>query len=277
MMTKRAIWLMAVSTASLPPFLEITAYQTSPLWYVWHTDANNFATRRHRQERREQKQRQPLYSTSNDSSGGGGLVRQSTSSDDDNDSIMKKQLLNAFTNLGTADQYDAVLTGLCAKILDDTSSSSDMTMVAIQDCTDLLEEMNTSKVAASSRSLMALIDVSFLLFPSFNTNKLQNMHGSCFSYFLRLRFRILTRRPQPRHKVRLAWHGSYDYASVTHSARNKMASGYNSMDSSNEIYVFYHCRTTIKEFCVPMAVERRPENDWTPMRMYQRMMNGFPK
>ena len=120
-----------------------------------------------------------IYSTTEDSSnnngaGGGGLVRQTDSN------MMNKQLLNAFTNLGAADQYDAVLTGLCAKILDsDTSTtgtsstatnqnsnnmSPDRTIVAIQDCIALLEEMNTSKITASSRSLMALIDVNFVSF-----------------------------------------------------------------------------------------------------------------
>jgi hypothetical protein len=94
-------------------------------------------------------------------SGSGGLVRQGDSN------ILKAQLLNAFTNLGAADQYDAVLTGLCAKILDkDTPGASTTTtsepktiLESIQDCISLLEEMNASKITASPRSLMAVIDV----------------------------------------------------------------------------------------------------------------------
>ena len=95
---------------------------------------------------------------------------------------MKKQLLNAFTNLGTADQYDAVLTGLCAKVLDDTNAiTPDTTIVAIQDCTDLLEEMNASKITASSRSLMALIDVSVLVFSPTRVNRKSIMFSHHFS------------------------------------------------------------------------------------------------
>jgi hypothetical protein len=90
--------------------------------------------------------------SSGNGGGGGGLVKQS-------DNVLKSQLLNAFTNLDTADQYDAVLTGLCAKILDDATITDSQAIVSIQDCTDLLDEMNTSRIPASPRSLMALIDV----------------------------------------------------------------------------------------------------------------------
>jgi hypothetical protein len=74
-------------------------------------------------------------------------------------SSLQSQLASAFSNLDESDQYDAVLTGLCAKILDDTSLSGDQVVVALKDPIQLLEEMNTRKVAAGSRSLMALIDV----------------------------------------------------------------------------------------------------------------------
>jgi hypothetical protein len=82
----------------------------------------------------------------------GGLVATGISS-------LQSQLASAFSNLDERDQYDAVLTGLCAKILDDTSLSGDKVTAALRDPIQLLEEMNTRKVRAGSRSLMALIDV----------------------------------------------------------------------------------------------------------------------
>jgi hypothetical protein len=96
--------------------------------------------------------------------------------------LVKTQLLSAFTNLGVSDQYDAVLTGLCAKILDapkvsttttttttttavvveeanEDTTTATTTSVSLSDCTDLLQEMNSQSIPASPRSLMALIDV----------------------------------------------------------------------------------------------------------------------
>ena len=70
----------------------------------------------------------------------------------------KSKLASAFSNLAENDQYDAVLTGLCAKILDDTANQKAMS--ALQDPIALLREMNDRKVPASGRSLMAIIDVS---------------------------------------------------------------------------------------------------------------------
>lgn len=70
----------------------------------------------------------------------------------------KNQLFSAFNNLELSDQYDAVLTGLCAKILD---SDVDDQQVSVQDCEQLLTEMNQKNIDASPRSLMALVDVSF--------------------------------------------------------------------------------------------------------------------
>jgi hypothetical protein len=96
-----------------------------------------------------------LYSSKDDSASGGsggGLIKQSEA--------LKTQLLNAFTNLGTADQYDAVLTGLCAKILDDTSMTERQAQVSIQDCIDLMEEMNQARIPAAQRSLVALLDAT---------------------------------------------------------------------------------------------------------------------
>jgi hypothetical protein len=87
----------------------------------------------------------------NGEEGGGrsGIVRlQDTTS----------QLFAAFTALGEGDQYDAVLTGLCAKFLE-TASPSPESQIALQDPLDLLQEMNRRRIQASPRSIMALIDV----------------------------------------------------------------------------------------------------------------------
>ena len=75
---------------------------------------------------------------------------------------LQSQLASAFSNLDESDQYDAVLTGLCAKILDNPSLSGDDVIVALEDPISLLEEMNSRRVSAGSRSLMALVDVSLL-------------------------------------------------------------------------------------------------------------------
>jgi len=84
-------------------------------------------------------------------------------------------LESAFQSLDESDQYDAVLTGLCAKILDAPSSSSKTTSEGegesdvveksdafkkMADPIQLLGEMNGRKVKASGRSIMALIDAT---------------------------------------------------------------------------------------------------------------------
>ena len=74
----------------------------------------------------------------------------------------KSQLAAAFTALDESDQYDAVLTGLCAKILDATAETTEGGAVNLDDPAALLTEMNDRKIPASPRSLMALIDVSRL-------------------------------------------------------------------------------------------------------------------
>jgi hypothetical protein len=206
-MTNKVLWIMVISVSALA-FQQITAYiNVIPT----HSDTTCQNALRPRTPLRNRGRPQPqicyskfgvtLYSTTEDSSNGsgagaGGLVRQT-------DNIMKKQLLNAFTNLGTADQYDAVLTGLCAKILDDTTSNTtpDKTIVAIQDCTDLLDEMNASKITASSRSLMALIDVSLAFFLwKRRTKSKPNTNSKAFTSF------YYDYRPQQKHKVLLVWH-----------------------------------------------------------------------
>ena len=70
----------------------------------------------------------------------------------------KSQLAAAFTALDESDQYDAVLTGLCAKILDGQQEGP----VNLDDPASLLREMNERSIQASPRSLMALVDVSRL-------------------------------------------------------------------------------------------------------------------
>ena len=72
----------------------------------------------------------------------------------------RASLASAFSNLAENDQYDAVLTGLCAKILDDTSEEKAIS--SLQDPVSLVVEMNGRNVKASGRSLMALIDVSLI-------------------------------------------------------------------------------------------------------------------
>jgi hypothetical protein len=75
-------------------------------------------------------------------------------------SSLQSQLASAFSQLEESDQYDAILTGLCAKILDDSSMKGQDVVVALQDSIQLLEEMNSRRVVAGSRSIMALVDVS---------------------------------------------------------------------------------------------------------------------
>jgi len=93
-------------------------------------------------------------------------MSQSPVNEDDNKGLvavgssLQSQLASAFSALDENDQYDAVLTGLCAKILDQSSLSGDEVIVALQDSISLLEEMNSRKVSAGSRSLMALVDAA---------------------------------------------------------------------------------------------------------------------
>lgn len=84
--------------------------------------------------------------------GGGSSLVAAASPDN------KSRLASAFAALDETDQYDAVLTGLCAKILDD--AADDEAKAALQDPIKLMQEMNARRVTASGRSLMALIDVS---------------------------------------------------------------------------------------------------------------------
>ncbi|KAL3945765.1 MAG: hypothetical protein SGBAC_000154 [Bacillariaceae sp.] len=89
-------------------------------------------------------------SAENDSSG--GLMSMGDS--------IKSQLASAFSALDESDQYDAVLTGLCAKILDQPSEDLVQVTEALQDPIQLMEEMNARRIKAGSRSLMALVDAA---------------------------------------------------------------------------------------------------------------------
>jgi hypothetical protein len=84
-------------------------------------------------------------------------------------------LASAFEALNDDDKYDAVLTGLCSKILDGklevtpnqigkeaTLTPSQLALEKLKDPIRLVEEMNQRGVKASGRSLMALIDVSHI-------------------------------------------------------------------------------------------------------------------
>jgi hypothetical protein len=92
--------------------------------------------------------------TSSSSIGNSGLVSLPQPS--------ASKLASAFLGLQERDQYDAVLTGLCAKILDEVPVEK--TVSALQDPMALLQEMNDRQVPASPRSLMALIDVRVACF-----------------------------------------------------------------------------------------------------------------
>jgi len=83
-----------------------------------------------------------------------------------NNNNINNALKDAFASLNESDKYDAVLTGLCAKILDtgggSSSNPNDSTspLGVLEQPLTLLSEMNQRKVEASARSLSALLDVS---------------------------------------------------------------------------------------------------------------------
>lgn len=100
---------------------------------------------------------------------------------------LQSQLASAFSNLDESDQYDAVLTGLCAKILDDPTLSGDAVIVALEDPISLLDEMNSRRVSAGSRSLMALVDAAAVAKDSNTMSKVISLaakNGSVSQYGL---------------------------------------------------------------------------------------------
>ena len=112
----------------------------------------------------------------------------------DND---RASLLNmAFDALNDDDKYDAVLSGICSKILDGkvetdanqigkeaTMSPSQLALEKMKDPIRLMAEMNQRGVKASSRSLMALIDVSArtvcTVYIYIYTNSIQCIDAAC--------------------------------------------------------------------------------------------------
>jgi hypothetical protein len=100
---------------------------------------------------------QDTTNESSSSSTASSLVQQSA---------VKSQLFSAFTNLALTDQYDAVLTGLAAKILDAANDkmTPERTVAELSNCYDLLTEMNQKQIAPSPRSTMAMIDVRLFFY-----------------------------------------------------------------------------------------------------------------
>jgi hypothetical protein len=119
----------------------------------------------------------------NSNNSGGSLIFQS-----DKNNYLNNLLSSAFLALDETDKYDAVLTGLCSKILD-TGGAEKMTsktkvkeggggsmsvdeyvqsavspLGVMEQPLNLLQEMNTRRVKASPRCTSALIDVSFYIF-----------------------------------------------------------------------------------------------------------------
>ena len=91
-----------------------------------------------------------------------GTILQADSSDDSTGMILASDeansiLTSAFASLKEEDKYDTVLTGLCAKILD--GKVEDPKSKALDGPMNLINEMNTRGVAASPRSLSAMVDV----------------------------------------------------------------------------------------------------------------------
>lgn len=98
----------------------------------------------------------------------------------------KSRLFESFAALSMADQYDAVLTGLCAKILDSNDAKEATVIAALKEPMDLLNEMNQKRIEASPRSIMALIDVcvtdTLLLCCCFRS-KVSSKHPNLIHFF----------------------------------------------------------------------------------------------
>ncbi|KAL3910400.1 MAG: hypothetical protein SGILL_007705 [Bacillariaceae sp.] len=94
----------------------------------------------------------PAASSGDNEEAASGLVAMGSS--------LQSQLASAFSQLDESDQYDAILTGLCAKVLDDSSLKGPDVVTALEDSSQLMEEMNARRVVAGSRSIMALVDAA---------------------------------------------------------------------------------------------------------------------
>jgi hypothetical protein len=66
-------------------------------------------------------------------------------------------LNEAFSSLNDRDKYEAVLTGLCAKIIDGGEKNANRE--SLLDPMRLMEEMNSSGIIAGPRGIIGLIDV----------------------------------------------------------------------------------------------------------------------
>jgi len=72
-------------------------------------------------------------------------------------------LTSAFSALDDRDKYDTVLTGLCAKVIDGSSSGDEEeARMGMKDPIQIMGEMNASRIVAGQRSIMALIDATVL-------------------------------------------------------------------------------------------------------------------
>jgi len=100
----------------------------------------------------------------------GGMAEESSSGGLMSMKSLQSQLASAFTALDERDQYDAVLTGLCAKILDQPAGTpppaGEEITDPLRDPMQLVDEMNSRRIKASPRSLMAFIDVRPKFSPS---------------------------------------------------------------------------------------------------------------
>ncbi len=70
---------------------------------------------------------------------------------------IQQQLNEAFSSLNDRDKYEAVLTGLCAKIIDGGEKNANRE--SLLDPMRLMEEMNSSGIIAGPRGIIGLIDV----------------------------------------------------------------------------------------------------------------------
>ena len=73
------------------------------------------------------------------------------------------RLLNAaFSSLDDKDKYETVLTGLCAKLIEDPSNARE----GLGDPMKLVDEMTSQGIAVGPRGMIGLIDVSPFYLPS---------------------------------------------------------------------------------------------------------------
>eukprot|EP00555_Chaetoceros_dichaeta_P005961 CAMPEP_0198266030 /NCGR_PEP_ID=MMETSP1447-20131203/26132_1 /TAXON_ID=420782 /ORGANISM="Chaetoceros dichaeta, Strain CCMP1751" /LENGTH=584 /DNA_ID=CAMNT_0043955865 /DNA_START=179 /DNA_END=1933 /DNA_ORIENTATION=+ len=204
--------IITLSSSSLSSSDAFSAHQISnpPSFSraIVHDDANrnhhHFKTKQSSTNKQKQKHfvvasrsiTTKLHVASNAGGSGSGNGNGNSSNTNTNSSLRMPTdrastvVSTAFEALGEKDQYDAVLTGLCAKILDgkyqpNSSSSSNAgnedvaidgngsdggtsvgttaTQRAFENLRDpirLMNEMNARKIQASERSLMALIDAT---------------------------------------------------------------------------------------------------------------------